>query len=161
GLAGAVLDDVVLTLDSQNRPQVLAGSGVIAFNTKAADLALQARSLDAGILLTSSSGTAAATSAAEAGEWGNLGAAAGRLFWVYPGFAVNLSLEAGLVQLKGEAIEGIRIHGSRTAQRWVFDQALATLPGGTAAKLAGTLSLAGGSPQLVATAAFDGKNAGR
>jgi hypothetical protein len=111
------------------------------------------------MLLLSSSGTAAG--AAESAEWSNLGAAARHLFWLYPGFAVNLSLEAGLVQLKGEPIETVKIHGSRTAQRWVFDQATATLPGGTAAKLAGTLSWAGGSPQLVATAAFDGKNSGR
>jgi uncharacterized protein involved in outer membrane biogenesis len=160
GLTGAVLDDAVLTLDSQNRPQVLTGSGVIGFNAKAADLALQARSLDADFLLTSPFGTAAA-GAAEAGEWGHLGTAAGRLFSLYPGFAVNLSFEAGLVQLKGEAIEGVKIHGTRTAQRWVFDQAAATLPGGTAAKLAGTLSWADGQPQLVATAAFEGKNATR
>jgi uncharacterized protein involved in outer membrane biogenesis len=161
GLTGAVLDDLVLTLDPQNRPQALAGSGIIAFNTKAAELALQARSLDADLLLLSPSGAAAAAGSAEPAEWGNLGAAAGHLLGLYPGFAVNLSLEAGLVQLKGESIEGVKIHGSRTAQRWVFDQASATLPGGTAAKLAGTLSWADRLPQLVATAAFDGKNAGR
>jgi uncharacterized protein involved in outer membrane biogenesis len=161
GLTGAVLDDLVLTLDPQNRPQVLAGSGIIAFNTKAAELALQTRSLDADLLLLSPSGAAAAAGSAEPAEWRNLGAAAGHLLGLYPGFAVNLSLEAGLVQLKGESIEGVKIHGSRTAQRWVFDQASATLPGGTAAKLAGTLSWADRLPQLVATAAFDGKNAGR
>jgi uncharacterized protein involved in outer membrane biogenesis len=163
GLTDAVLNDLVLTLDPQNRPQVLAGSGAIAFNTKDVGLALQARSLDADLLLQSSSGGAAAAGAAEAADWSALGAAAGHFLWLYPGFAVNLSLEAGLVQLKGEAIESVKIHGSRTAQaqRWVFDQAAATLPGGTSAKLAGTLSRAGGLPQFAATAAFDGKNAGR
>jgi uncharacterized protein involved in outer membrane biogenesis len=161
GLTGAALDDLVLTLDPQNRPQVLTGSAVVAFNTKAADLALQARSLDADNLLVSSSGTAAAAGGAEYAAWSNVGAAAEHLFWLYPDFAVGLSLEAGMVQLKGEPIEGVKIHGSRMAQRWVFDQAAATLPGGTAAKLAGTLSWAGGVPQLVATAAFDGKNASR
>jgi uncharacterized protein involved in outer membrane biogenesis len=163
GLTDAVLNDLVLTLDPQNRPQVLAGYGAIAFNTKSVDLALQTRSLDADTLLLSSSGAAAAAGAAEPAEWSTLGAAAGHFLWLYPGFAVNLSLEAGLVQLKGEPIEGVKIHGSRTgmAQRWVFDQAAATLPGSTAVTLAGTLSRAGGLPQLVATAAFDGKNAGR
>jgi uncharacterized protein involved in outer membrane biogenesis len=161
GVTGAVLDDLVLTLDPQNRPQVLTGSGVIAFNPKAADLTFQARTLDADMLLLSSSRNAAALNAAGSGEWSTLGAAAEQLFWLYAGFALNVSIEAGMVQLKGEPIESVKIHGQRTGQRWVFDQAAATLPGGTAAKLGGTLSWAGGLPQLVATAAFDGKNAGR
>ena len=74
---------------------------------------------------------------------------------------MNLDLEAGLVQVEGEPVEGVKLHGSRTAKRWLFDEALATLPGDTAVKLAGTLIKPAQASQLSASVSLKGKNLGR
>ncbi|MGO9362046.1 MAG: AsmA family protein, partial [Rhodomicrobium sp.] len=138
GLAAASLGDLELTLDPQNRPQVLTGSANIAFGTRTASAALKARSLDADALLNGAAWPGVAASAP--GDWSALTAAADNLLWLYPDYTLSLDLEAGQVQLKGEPIEGVKLHGSRTQTRWLFDEALATLPGDTAVKLAGTLT---------------------
>jgi uncharacterized protein involved in outer membrane biogenesis len=158
-LSGATFTDLVLSLDPLNRAQVLAGSGEIALASKTANFALQAQSLDAGVILASQ--PAGPKPAPGDTDWNSLETAAENLLWLYPGYSVNLSLDVGLLELKGESIEGLKLHGSRKEQRWLFDRAAATLPGGTALRLAGTLTGDSGTSQFVATAALEGKNAGR
>ena len=158
GLSDAKLSDLELTLDPRNRSQILTGAANIAFGAGAANVALKALSLDADALL---SGSAWPSAASAPGDWGRLGAAADGLLWLYPGFTVSLGLEAGQVQLRGELIETVKLHGKRVAGRWVFDEALATLPGDSTLKLAGTLSKADRQSRLTASLGVEGKSLGR
>ncbi len=160
GFAEAALDDLSLTLDEQNRPQVFAGSAKLAFDAKTASIALQAHALDADTLASASAGQGTAMGAAASAEWSRLRSALGNLLWLYPEYAVSLAFEAGQIQLKGEPIENVLIHGTRRPQRWIFEQAQAALPGGASVKLAGTLT-GGSTPRLNATAALEGKNLSR
>ncbi len=160
GLTDAKLSDLELTLDPQNRVQILTGTANIAFGASAATVALNARSLDADALLTGS-GWASAAAAFAPGDWGGLGAAADGLLWLYPAYTVSLGLEAGQIQLRGELIETVKLHGKRNSGRWVFDEALATLPGESTLKLAGTLSKADQASRLTASLGLEGKSLGR
>ncbi len=161
GLSEAALDDLTLTIDPQNRPQVLLGSANIAFGAKTASIALQAQSLDADVLLAGPAEPSAAASTPAPQDWNSLQSAADNLLWLYPNFALRLSFEASQIQLKGEPIENVQIHGTRTAQRWLFEKAQATLPGESSIRLAGSLTRTDGAPQLIATASLDGKRLGR
>jgi uncharacterized protein involved in outer membrane biogenesis len=158
GLSDAKLSDLELTLDPRNRSQILTGAANIAFGAGVATVALKALSLDADALL---SGSAWPSAASAPGDWDRLGAAADGLLWLYPGVTVSLGLEAGQVQLRGELIETVKLHGKRTAGRWVFDEALATLPGESTLKLAGTLSKADQQSRLTASLGVEGKSLGR
>jgi uncharacterized protein involved in outer membrane biogenesis len=157
GLSGAVLDDLTLTLDAQNRPQILLGSASSDFGAKTANINLQGRSLDADGLLSASAGTGIPMASSAPADWDGLKTAVDRLLWLYPGYGLSLTLEPGQVQLKGELIEDVKIHGTRTAERWVFDRMQATLPGETTIRLAGTVKDSRDGPQISATAAADGK----
>jgi AsmA-like C-terminal region/AsmA family len=157
GLADASLSDLELTLDPQNRAQVLTGSANIAFGTRTASAALKARSLDADALLNG----AVWPGGSAPGDWSALTAAADNLLWLYQDYTLGLELEAGQVQLKGEPIEDVKLHGLRTPKRWLFDQALATLPGDAAVKLAGTLTKPAQASQLIASVSLEGKSLGR
>ena len=161
GFAQAALDDLSLTLDEQNRPQVFAGSAKLDFDAKSASIALQASALDADALASAPAGRGAVMGVAAPAEWSRLRSALGTFLWLYPEYALSLSFEAGQIQLKGEPVEGILVHGTRTPQRWFFEQAQAALPGGTSVKLAGTLTGEGSASRLIATAALEGKNLGR
>ncbi len=162
GLADATLTGLELILDPQNRAQVLTGSANIGFGSGAAAFVLKARALDASTLLT---GPASVDERAalpfETGSWGELAAAANYLFWLYPEYAAGLDLTADQVQLRGELIEGVKLYGKRIANRWVFDEVLATLPGDSALKLAGTLSKPDQATRLTASVALEGKSLGR
>ncbi|MGO9362725.1 MAG: AsmA family protein [Rhodomicrobium sp.] len=160
GLADASLGDLELTLDPQNRAQVLTGSANLNFSSKTASAALKALSLDAGALLNNGSAWPGIAGSAPS-DWSALAAAGDHLVWLYQDYALNLDLEAGLVQVEGEPVEGVKLHGSRTAKRWLFDEALATLPGDTAVKLAGTLIKPAQASQLSASVSLKGKNLGR
>ncbi|MGA7325040.1 MAG: AsmA family protein [Rhodomicrobium sp.] len=160
GLSDAALGDITLTIDPQNRPQVLAGTARIGFSEKAADIALQASSLDADALL-SNPGSGFQPAAPNGQDWSSLKAAAGRFLWLYPDFNLRFALDAGLVQLKGEPLEKVTIHGSRSGERWTFEQAEGALPGDSFIKLAGTLRRADRVDRLSATASIEGKNLGR
>ncbi len=157
--SGASFTDLAVTMDSDNRPQVLTGAAALGFAARTADIALQARSLDADALLASASGGALAP--APAGSGNRYQDAAARLLWLYPDFAVRLSLGADQVQFRGEPIEGVKVQGARTGDTWVFEEAKAKLPGETEAKASGSLTKTGGKPALLAEAAFQGKNLGR
>ncbi len=159
GFSDAALQDLVLTLDPQNRAQILTGTADLDIGAKSAAIALQARSLDADALLAASAGQGIGASAPA--DWSGLKTAANTLLWLYPDFALNLTLEGGMVQLKGEPIENVKVHGSRAGRRWAFEEALAKLPGDTAVRLAGVLSGAEGASQLTSTVALEGKNLGR
>ncbi len=159
GLSDAKLSDLELTLDSQGRTQVLTGTATIAYNAGAAAISLKALSLDADAMLAGSSWPAAAAPAP--GDLSGLAAAVDRLMWLYPGYMVNLGLEAGQVQLRGELIETVKLHGKRSAGRWLFDEVAGTLPGESALKLAGTLSKKGRESRLTASVALEGRNLGR
>jgi uncharacterized protein involved in outer membrane biogenesis len=160
-LAGVSLGDLVLTLDPQNRPQILAGSADIAFVARTANITLQARSLDADALLTSATEQGAAKVPQLPGGWSGLRSAAADLLWFYPHFAVRLAFAADQLQLKGELIEGVKVEGARTSQQWVFERVLAILPGETAVKLAGTFTSRAGKSRTSGTVAITGKNLGR
>lgn len=160
GLADASLDDLELTLDPQNRPQLMTGSAKIGFRAGTASIALKTSSLDADALLGGSAWPGAAGAAAP-GDWTTLTAVAENLLWLYPTYALNLDIDADQVQLRGEPVQGVKLHGTRKRDRWIFDEALATLPGETAVKLAGTLTKPPQGSQLIASVALDGKSAGR
>ncbi len=157
--AGLALSDLVLTMDPENRPQILIGSANAAFAAKTADIAFHARSLDADGLLAGGNGLT--SSAAAPAGWGNIRAVADRLLWLYPDFGLRLSFAADQVQLRGELIEGVKVEGARNGQRWVFDGAQAALPGETAIKLAGAFAKVAGKSELTALASLEGKNLGR
>lgn len=157
--AAATLSDLVLTIDPENRPQVLAGSANIAFSPNKAEVEFKARSFDADALLATRPKTGFEPGAPVG--WGNLRAAVDRLLWLYPDFGLRLSLAADQIQFRGELIEGAKAEGARTAQRWVFDDVEAALPGDAAIKLTGSLKRAGGKSELMARAALEGKNLSR
>ena len=164
GLLDAKLNELELILDQQNRPQVLTGSATIVFATGTASAVLRGRALDAGVLFTGPLPVDDHASLPyENGSWGSLGAAAHSLLWLYPDYALNLDLAADQVQLRGELIEGVKLHGKRTANRWLFDEALATLPGDAAVKMAGTLTKPAPAqePTVTASVAVEGKSLGR
>jgi uncharacterized protein involved in outer membrane biogenesis len=152
GLSGASLSDVVVTVDADNRPQVLLGSASIAFPAKTAYVALQARSLDADILLASGARLAPAA----AGQSGM-----SRLLWLFPEFGLRLSLAADQVQYKGELIEGVKFNGARSGGSWAFEDFAATLPGDAKASASGSLTQTGAKLKLDAEAGLQGKNLGR
>ena len=156
----ASLSDIAITIDLQNRPQIVTGSATIAFGARTAALMLQAASLDADALLATSAGQGIIPGVAPK-DWSGFKTAAANLLWLYPEFSVNLSFESGLIQLKGEPVENVKLHGSRSRQGWVFEEAFAALPGDTSLKLAGKLTKVQGEPQLVATVALDGKSPSR
>ncbi len=156
--AGLALIDLVLTLDPGSRPQVLTGSANVAFTPGTADIALQARALDADVLVPGASGSGAPATAA---GWDTFRAAAEQLLWFYPEFGVHLSLASDQIQLRGELIEGAKAEGARTAQKWLFEEAQATLPGETTIRLTGALKKTAGKPELMARVALEGKNLGR
>ena len=156
--SGLALSDLVLTMDSGNRPQVLTGSANVAFTPGTSDVTLQARSLDVDALLSGGAGPWAPVTA---GGWDNFRTAAEQLLWLYPDFGVHLSLAIDQIQLRGEPVEGAKVEGARTAQKWLFEDAQATLPGETAIRLTGALKKTAGKPELMARVALDGKNLGR
>jgi uncharacterized protein involved in outer membrane biogenesis len=149
-LSGASLSDLVLTIEAENRPQVLMGAATLAFPERSADIALQARSLDADALLAGATGGAGRAPNAAAG-----------LLWLYPDFGLRLSLSADQLQLRGELIEGVKLQGTRGGQTWTFQEAAATLPGDSLAKASGSLVSVGGKSSLAAELALQGKNLGR
>ena len=156
--AGLALSDLVLTMDPGNRPQILTGSASVAFAPGTADISLQARSLDADVLLSGGAGSGAP--GAPVG-WDTFQTALVQLLWFYPEFGVHLSLASDQIQLRGELIEGAKAEGQRAAQRWLFEDARATLPGETSMRLTGALKKTAGKPELMARVAVDGKNLGR
>jgi uncharacterized protein involved in outer membrane biogenesis len=157
--AGAALSDLVLTIDPENRPQTLTGSATLGFSPDRADVALKARSLDADALF--GGGAKPAFDPGATAGWASVRAAADQLLWLYPDFGLHLSLTADQVQFRGELIEGAKVEGARTAQKWLFDAAEATLPGDAAVKLTGALKRTGGKSELLARAALEGKNLSR
>ena len=130
----------------------------MAFTPGTADITLQARSLDADVLLSGGAGSGAP--GAPAG-WDSFRTAVEQLLWLYPDFGVHLSLESDQIQLRGELIEGAKAEGRRAAQRWLFEDARATLPGETSMRLTGAIKKTAGKPELMARVAVDGKNLGR
>ena len=156
--AGLALSDLVLTMDPGNRPQILTGSANVSFTPGSADITLKALSLDADALLSGGAGPWAPVTA---GGWDTFRAAAEQLLWLYPDFGVHLSLASDQIQLRGELIEGAKAEGQRASQRWLFEDAQATLPGETAIRLTGALKKTAGKPELMARIAVDGKNLGR
>jgi len=156
--AGLALTDLVLTLDPGSRPQILMGSANVAFTPSTADITLQARALDADVLMPAAAG--AGTPGTAAG-WDTVRTAAEQLLWFYPDFGVHLSLASDQIQLRGELIEGAKAEGARTAQKWLFEDAQATLPGETTIRLTGALRNTAGKPELMARVALEGKNLGR
>ncbi len=157
--AGLTLSDLVLTLDPGNRPQVLTGSASASFALELADIALEARSLDFDALL--SGGTSQTLAPGEPMGWGSFRAVAERALWLYPDVGVHLVLAADQIQLRGEFMEHVKAEGTRMAQRWLFEDAEATLPGETAVRLTGALKKTAGKPELMARVALDGKNLSR
>ncbi len=157
--AGLALSDLVLTMDPGNRPQVLTGSASVAFTPGTSDVTLQAPSLDADALLSGGAGSALAPGAAAG--WDTFRAAAEPLLWLYPDFGVHLALAIDQIQLRGEFIEGVKVEGTRAAQKWLFEDAQATFPGETAIRLTGALKKTAGKPELLARTALEGKNWGR
>ena len=153
---GLSLSDLLLTLD-QGRPQILTGSANLTFTPQNADIALEAQSLDADALLPGGTDPAPGAGA----PWDSFRSAAGDLLWVYPDFGVHLSLNASQIQLRGDLVEGIKAEGTRTAQKWLFEDAQAKLPGETAVQLTGTLRKTAGKPELLARAGLEGKNLNR
>ena len=156
--AGLALTDLVLTLDPGSRPQVLMGSANVAFTPSTADITLQARALDADVLVPGGPGAGAPGAAA---GWDAFRTAAEQLLWFYPDFEVHLSLASDQIQLRGELIEGAKAEGTRTPQKWLFEDAQATLPGETTIRLTGALKKTAGKPELMARVALEGKNLGR
>ncbi len=155
---GLALSDLVMTMDPGNRPQILTGSANVSFTPGTADITLKALSLDADALLSGGGGPWAPVTA---GGWDTFRSAAEQLLWLYPDFGVHLSLASDQIQLRGELIEGAKAEGQRAAQRWLFEDAQATLPGETAIRLTGALKKTAGKPELLARVAVDGKNLGR
>ncbi len=158
-LSGASLSDLSLTVDADNRPQVMLGSATVVFAAGTADLTLQARSLDADLLLAG--GATAIKGPAAEGSGKQLQSALNCLLWLYPEYGLRLSLAADQVQFRGDLLEGVGFRGSRGGGVWAIDEAKATLPGETLASLSGSLTLAGGKTELLAAVAFEGKNLGR
>lgn len=158
-LSGGSFSDLSLTVDADNRPQVMLGSATVAFAAGTADITLQARSLDADLLLAG--GAPAIKGPAAEGSGKQLQSALSRLLWLYPEYGLRLSLAADQVQVRGELIEGAGFRGSRGGGVWAIDEAKATLPGETLASLSGSLTLAGGKTELSAAVAVEGKNLGR
>jgi uncharacterized protein involved in outer membrane biogenesis len=156
----AALSEIVLTIDPQNREQIVTGSATIAFGARTAALTLRAASLDADALLSASAGQGLLPGVASP-DWSGFKSAAAGLLWLYPEYTVSLAFESGMIQLKGEPVERVKLHGSRSRQGWVFEEALAALPGDTSLKLAGKLTKVQGEPQFVATVALDGKSPSR
>ncbi len=155
---GLALSDLVLTMDPENRPQVLTGAANVAFTPAKADITLQAHSLDADALM---SGTGPGVARDTSTGWSNFRSAADQMLWLYPDFGVHLSLALDQVQFRGETVEGAKFGGTRTAQKWLFEDAGATLPGETAIKLTGAFKRTGGNPELTTRVALEGKNLGR
>ncbi len=156
----AMLSEIVLTIDPQNRQQIVTGSATIGFGARTAALTLRAASLDADALLSASAGQGLLPGVASP-DWSGFKSAAAGLLWLYPEYTVSLAFESGMIQLKGEPVERVKLHGSRNRQGWVFEEALAALPGDTSLKLAGKLTKVQGEPQFVATVALDGKSPSR
>lgn len=153
---GLALSDLLLTLDAGGRPQILAGSANLAFTPAMADILLEVRSLDADALFPGGSGGEGAAS-----NWEGVRNALDEALWLYPDFGVHLSLAADQVQLRGDVIEGIKAEGTRLPQKWLFEDARATFPGGIGIKLTGALKKTAAGPELLARAALEGKNLGR
>ncbi len=156
---GLALSDLVLTMDPENRPQVLTGSANLPFATaKAADITLEARTLDADALM---SGAEPGIAPGASAGWSSLRTAAEQMLWLYPDVGVHLSLALDQAQIRGEPIESVKFDGTRTAQKWLFEDAAATLPGETAIKLTGALKRNAGNPELMTRVDLQGKNLGR
>ena len=85
-----------------------------------------------------------------ASGWDTFRTAVDQLLWFYPDFGVHFSLASDQIQLRGELIEGAKAEGTRTAQKWIFEEAQATLPGETAIRLTGALKKTAGKPELMA-----------
>jgi uncharacterized protein involved in outer membrane biogenesis len=147
-LSGASLSDLVLTIEAENRPQVLLGVATLAFPAMTADVTLQARSLDADTLFAAGSSNRSQDGAA-------------RLLWMVPDYGLRLSLAAEQLQLRGELIEGVKLRGTRRGQTWAFEEAAATLPGDSRAKASGSFISVGGKSSLAAELDLQGKNLGR
>ncbi len=158
---GIVLTDLVLTLDPQNRAQVFAGSADIVFAKQFANISLQTRALDADALFASMEERGERPAPPNGGGGSSLPASADHYLWLYPSFAVRMSFSSDQFRLKGETVQGIKIVGTRTSQRWTFEEALATLPGETAFKAGGTLTRKNGTSTISGTVALTGKNLGR
>jgi len=158
---GATLADLVLTLDGQNRPQVLAGRAKVPFSGGTpAEISLQAKSLDADVLLARTNPSAGWAVTAPK-RWDDAKAAADRLLWLYPETPVRLDLSAEHVQMKDDFIEGVKLEGTRDGAVWSFATARATLPGDTALALSGTLNRASGEPGLDAQISVDARHLAR
>ncbi len=157
-LTSMSLSDLAITLDPQNRAQILAGSGDMNFARERADFSLQARSLDVDALLATVNQTPYAGAAAA--DWSSLKVAADRLLWLSPNLSLRLSMVADQVQLRGELLEGVKIDAQRNAGRWVFEKFIGLLPGDTAFKVVGVLS-GGDKPRLSASVSLGSKNVSR
>ena len=154
---GLALSGLALTMDPENRAQVLTGSANVTFTPAMADITVQARTLDADALM---SGAGPGESPGASAGWGSFRAAAEQMAWLVPDVGVHLVLALDQVQLRGDPIERVRFDGTRTAEKWLFEDAGATLPGETGIKLTGALKRGSGKPELVARLALEGKNLG-
>lgn len=158
-LSGMSLTDLSITVDPENRPQTLSGSGSIVYASETASFVLQARSLDADLLLQGGRNSLGPESPPS--DWEAFLGAANQLLWFYPDAALRLSLAVGQVQLRGEPIENVELDAQRLGNRWVFEKVLGLLPGDTALKVVGTLARSDRSPQLSGVVSADGKNLSR
>ncbi len=153
-LSRASLTDLTLTLTSNDRPQILTGSGEIVYAGPAADVILEARSLDMNAF---NNGERSATGA-PSGDWRDVRAAWDRLLWFYPAAAIKIALSVDQVQVGSDLIENVKIDANRKAGQWVLQEAAAALPGESRVTLSGALTNSGGLFQLSGRAQVIGKN---
>ncbi len=155
---GAALANVILTVDSQNRPQIVTGSAQIDFASQNVSAALEAASLDVDALI--SAGAAPDRDNAQT-DWPSYREVAEQILWFAPKSAVRLSLATEQMQIKGEPLTKVAVDAARTADRWVFEKVTAVLPGDATVKGIGTIKKTETAPTLSATGSIEGKSLGR
>jgi uncharacterized protein involved in outer membrane biogenesis len=128
-LDGLTLAGLTITIDPDQRAQILVGDAQADFADRTASLSLEAKSLDVDGLLASAATNASAVS-------GVLGGAMDAM----PGYRLSAQLKSGQTQYRGELLSALSLDLSRDQGRWTVQKATATLPGDAILSLSGTAS---------------------
>jgi uncharacterized protein involved in outer membrane biogenesis len=135
-ITGAAFDDLTLTFEQGNRPQVIIGEAKAVWGTPAAiDLRLKSRWLDLDRLAGAGEGVGPVTSVTKLAAW---------LRDVLPGEGVTtMRIEMDQANLAGGAIGQVRLGLARAGDKLKLTELRADLPGGSRGEIKGDIALSG------------------